>query len=260
MRINTYIITEHAHESKFKLTVQAPPPLLGEITSSTVGTVTVNTTMQGLPAAHGYSVGQVVRLCKPSQDSFEIEGGVTLYALDIAGSRGVVTQVYEDSRIATIAVYTGAWALDNSQRQVLTIRVASEPHNYIFSPAVANSIGYERIGFDAKAYQHRLDGLQTFTAPNVFNLEGPDYVLIYISDGKRNTNMIHQSLDEVSCPFAKVILYPGYREERALTSELLLSSGEDFSRFTIAVRNPDGSPYQTNGATWSFTLNFVVQG
>jgi hypothetical protein len=34
----------------------------------------------------------------------------------------------------------------------------------------------------------------------------------------------------------------------------------DLSKFTISVRNPDGSVYRHNGAAWSFTLNYVLQG
>ena len=259
MRINTYALGEDMYQSKFKLEVQAPPPLLGELITSSASTAMFVATLQSLPAAHGLVVGQGVRLCTPSKETFEVDGE-TLYALDVGGVFAAVIEVYTDTRRVRFAVYTGLWAIDDSRRQVVTIRVPVEPSNFNFSSAMPFSVGYERLGFEARAYQFRLDGIHTFVAPFVFNLEGPDYVLIYVADGKRNTNMIHQSLNDVSCPFAKVILYPGYREERALTREIVLSSGEDFSRFTIAVRNPDGSAYQMNGAVWSFTLNFVIQG
>jgi hypothetical protein len=259
MRVNTYSLSEDLYQSKFKLQVQAPPPLLGELITKSTGTATFHTTLQSLPAAHGLVVGQVVRLCTPSKDTFEVDGE-TLHALKVGGVFAAVAEVHNDTRCVTLSVYTGQWEVDTCRRHVVTIRVPVEPSNFNFSSVMPASIGYERLGFEARAYQFRLDGIHTIVAPFVFNLEGPDYVLVYVADGKRNTNMIHQSLSDVSCPFAKVILYPNYREERALTREIVLSSGENFSRFTIALRNPDGSAYQMNGAVWSFTLNFVIQG
>lgn len=259
MRVNTYALVEDLSQSRMTLEVQAPPPLLAEVVATTRGTATVLTSLQSLPAAHGLVVGQVVRLCTPSKESFEVDGA-TVYALEVGGALAVVVRTHTDTRRVTLGVHTGPWALNSARRQVVTLRVPVEPANYNFASNAPRSVGYERLGYEARAYQYQLDGLRAIRAPFVFNLEGPDYVLVHISDGKRNTNMIHQSLNDVSCPFAKIILYPGYREERALTRELLLSSGEDFSRFTIAVRNPDGTPYQVNGAVWSFTLNFVIQG
>ena len=259
MRINTYSLRVDAHQSKLKLEVQAPLPMLAEVVSTTGGTATLVTSLQSLPASHGLVVGQVVRICTPSKPSFDI-GGDTVYGLDVGGVFAVVIETYDDTKRVMVGVHAGAWAVDPNLRQVVTLRVPVGPTSYNFAANAAQSIGYERLGFEARAYQFRLDGLQLMKGPSVFNFEGPDYVLIFVSDGKRNTNMLHQSLNDVSCPFAKVVLYPGYREERALTRELVLSSGEDFSRFTIGVRNPDGSPYETNGAVWSFTLNFVIQG
>lgn len=259
MAVNIYGIAEDTYQSKFKLVAQSPPPFMGEVVAVTLTSVTFTTTLQSLPAAHGYIVGQIVRICTPSRDTFELDD-ITVHRLDVGGMYAVVTQLYPDSQRVTMAVFTGSWRLDSSVRQVVTLRVGLEPHSFNASSTLPKALGYERLGLEARAYQYIIDGVQSFAAPFVYNLEGPDYVLIFLNDGKRNTNMIHQSLNDISNPFAKIVLYPQFREERALTRELLLSSGESFSRFTIMVRNPDGSPYEMNGAVWSFTLNFVIQG
>ena len=88
-------------------------------------------------------------------------------------------------------------------------------------------------------------------------MDHPDYILIHFSEGKLTTGLQHTYGSKSTSPFAKLVLYPMFREERMLPRETTLLSGESLSTFTIRFTNPDGTPYHFHGANFSFSLNFI---
>ena len=88
-------------------------------------------------------------------------------------------------------------------------------------------------------------------------LDHPDYVLVYLDEGKRGTLLRHADGPSTTSPFAKICLYPTFREERALPRETTMVSGESLTRFTVRFATPDGRPYQFHGAQFSLSLNLV---
>ena len=121
-------------------------------------------------------------------------------------------------------------------------------------------------GFAPKAVQWGIDGTNRcgdglrcppFDATAVHALDHPDYVLLYLLEGKRSSLLQHQDRNSVTAPFAKIILYPLFREERMVPREVNLTSGEGMTRFTLAFKNPDGTAYRFHNAEFSFTLNFI---
>jgi len=122
------------------------------------------------------------------------------------------------------------------------------------------------LGFRDGATQWGVDGsLQTlsgvclppFVAPSVHNLDHPDYILVYLSDGKRSSTLQHTDGNNVTTPLTKIVLYPSFREERMIPRDTMFMSGESLTRFSLWFTNPDGTPYHFHFASFSFTLNFL---
>ena len=101
--------------------------------------------------------------------------------------------------------------------------------------------------------------LPPFQANAVHSLDHPDYVLLYIEEGKKNLGLQHRSQNNTTTPFAKLVLYPMFREERMLPRDTTLLGSEFLSTFTIKFKNPDGTPYHFHDVDFSFSLNFIRQ-
>ena len=99
--------------------------------------------------------------------------------------------------------------------------------------------------------------LPPFEAKAVHSLDHPDYILMYIEEGKKSTGIQHRYENNTSAPFAKLVLYPMFREERMLPRETTLLGSEMMNTFTIKFKNPDGTPYHFHNVDFSFSLNFV---
>ena len=147
--------------------------------------------------------------------------------------------------------------------RVVTIHAEVHPFNLCFD--LPNSIAASQLGYNKGATQLGLDGatlsgphhLPPFDAPCAHSLDHPDYVLIYLNEGKKSTGLQHQYGNNTTSPFAKLVLYPMVREERMLPRDTTLLSGEALSTFTMRITNPDGSPYHFHGVNFSFSLNFI---
>tara|TARA_B100000945_G_scaffold160805_1_gene129119 strand:+ start:48 stop:2291 length:2244 start_codon:yes stop_codon:yes gene_type:complete len=155
-------------------------------------------------------------------------------------------------------------ALEGLQGRVVSIVCDNEPFNLCFGN-LPKSIPPRSLGFGKGAIQWGVDGiissgnlqLPPFEAKGVHSLDHPDYVLIYIEEGKKNVGLQHRYENNTTTPFAKLVLYPMFREERMLPRDTTLLGSEMLSTFTLKFRNPDGTPYHFHSVDFSFSLNFI---
>lgn len=257
---NLYQLSEDASRARMRFVSIAPPPVIGVITGLGGALLTIDCFASGRPVSHGFAIGTVVTITSPGK-SFEINGVETLPA-DPGYVRGVVAE-HPTPHVVILRVHSSLWISEKGR--VVALSVPVEPFSLCFHPSLENTVGH-RLGYDARAYEYGYDGitqssehglLPPFYASGVYDLDHPDFVLMYLHEGKRTSLTHHYSAGTASLPFAKIVLYPVYREERALMRETVLSSGEGMNRFTIDLRNPDGTRYELNGARFSFTLNFI---
>ena len=163
--------------------------------------------------------------------------------------------------------------------QALTIAPLVAPFNFSFG-TLPRSIPNELVGTERGATLYGVDGsmpvvhdgdpragvppqvlrMPPLEFPYVTSLDHPDYVLVYLDEGKRSTIVTHKNGPSISHPLAKICLYPQFREERSLPRETTLISGESLNRFTIRFTTPQGRPYAFHGAEFSLSLNLVTVG
>ena len=74
---------------------------------------------------------------------------------------------------------------------------------------------------------------------------------------KGSALLAHANANDTRYPFAKLVMYPMYREERMLPREAMVISGESPSQLTLRIENPTGETYNFHGAMFSFSLNLV---
>ena len=90
------------------------------------------------------------------------------------------------------------------------------------------------------------------------SLDHPDYVLMLLSDSSVSTPVQHAYGGFNRSVFAKISLYPLFREERMLPRDSTLS-GSSLSRFTVRFVNPDMvTPYKFHGVDFSMSFNLFV--
>ena len=163
-----------------------------------------------------------------------------------------------------MAVDPAPWA--GSVNLCVHVAVPVAPSNVCFARNLPRCIG-ARLGFARRAYEWGRDGLvrmpggsrlPPFEARDLPTLDHPEYILLYLKEGKRSSQMHHYTDDMVSTPWAKIVLYEAaYREDRQLTRDVILTSGESMTRFTLLLKNPDGTEYVL-GAPFSFTINLTA--
>lgn len=269
---NVYRFAETSHEKRFELHASPIAPLTGRVESYDVGSclLTVRTFASSLPFVHGFRVGDVVRIapCKRTTLLLDEEGGGwgerEVSSCPLAsdwGRSGVVSE--SGHQIVTLRVRSTP-GLSDCCGMCLQINVDPEPINLCFG-LLPRSIKPEMLGYRTGAVQWGLDGsvdaggdwlVPPLSAPFIHCLDHPDYVLLYLQEGKQSTTLQHGSGSNATAPFAKIVLYPLLREERMLPRDTSLLC-ESLNQFTLSVRNPDGTPYHFHGAEFSFSLNFV---
>ena len=258
---NIYQLTEDMPRAKLRIVPIAAPPVIGVITSATGSLLTIDCYTGGREQSHGYIKGEIVTINSP-QKTFEINSQ-TVEPADPGFVRGIVESVGLEPHIVNLRVNSGAWA--GAVGKAVSLSTPLEPCSLNFHRSLQNTVGY-RLGFDERAYEFGIDGntqsnhglIPPYIAPNTFDLDHPDFVNLYLLEGKRSSLTHHFVNGGVSLPFAKIVLHATYREERSLMREAVLSSGESMNRFVIELRNPDMTNYVLNGARFSFTLNFIV--
>lgn len=284
---NIYSVSELGHQKRLCIAPQPPPPLVGLITAYDVNTFTLRMRVYAsqFPYAHGLIPGDIIQIASvPTQNISLLKmnnRGVwaeeSVQRCPLAPMWGRSGIVVEDDNV------NAGFPMPNSEQVNLTIRVRPtvdlvscidmavslridmEPFNLCFG--MPKSVPNKTLGFHEGATQWGIDGsipsgnmrIPPFIAPAVHSLDHPDYVLMYISEGKYGTTLQHSYASSTTSPFAKIVLYPIFREERMLPRDTSLLSGESLAHFTIRFTNPDGTPYHFHNIDFSFSLNFVRQ-
>ena len=280
---NMYKVTEIVHQKRLRLAPTPPVGLTGTIVDYDVDddVLCLRTHAGQLPYAHGLQPGDVVQL-SASESSNElyryVEGSWRAETCDrcpIASSWGRSGVVVNSGLVQCGDGAPGAELLElrlrvrpardlvNHIGQILSVQPCANPFNLCFG--LPRSIGCQHLGFPRGATQWGIDGatpsgrlhIPPFEAPGVHSLDHPDYVLMYLGDGKRSTALQHQYGRNATTPFAKLVLYPMFREERMLPRETTLLSGESLTYCHFWFENPDGTKYHFHNHNFSFSLNFV---
>lgn len=268
---NVYRFTETSHEKRFELHASPIAPLTCRIESYDVGSclLTVTTFASSLPFVHGFRVGDIVRIapCRKTTLLLDEEGagweGRDVSPCPLASDWGRSGVVSESGHQRVTLRVRSTPALSDCVGMCLQLNVDPEPVNLCFG-LLPKSVKAEMLGFRKGSVQWGVDGsieagewlVPPLSAPFIHSLDHPDYVLLYLREGKQSTTLQHGSGPNATAPFAKIVLYPLLREERMLPRDTSLLC-ESLNQFTLSVRNPDGSPYHFHGAEFSFSLNFV---
>lgn len=282
---NVYRVTEITHQKRLRVQGTPSPQIIGIITDydASHSVLRLRTYSGQLPYAHGLHAGDVVQITPCGSTELFVfdpdEGdwkGTTLKRCPIApswGRSGVVVECADAGscgppmpaadHVDLCVRVRSTSELAECIGQVLHLQTEVLPVNLCFG--LPKSIPNTHLGFPLGAVQAGLDGMVRsgrsrvgpLDAPAVHALDHPDYILIYLNEGKMSTSLQHQRGSNATSPFAKLVLYPMFREERMLPRETTLLSGESLSVFTLRFANPDGTPYHFHGATFSFSLNFI---
>ena len=285
---NLYHVSEIGHQKRLCIAPQPPPPLVALITAYNVNTHTVSARVYSsqFPYAHGLIPGDVVHITSLPSPQISIlkmnDRGVweeeAVRKCPLAPRWGRSGVVVDNAGISSGFPMPNSEQVDISIKvrptvdlvscidMVVSLRIDVEPFNLCFG-TLPNSVPAKLLGFPEGSTQWGLDGsipsgrlfIPPFIAPAVHCLDHPDYVLMYLSEGKYGTTLQHKHGSNTTSPFAKLVLYPLFREERMLPRDTLLLSGESLAQFTIRFTNPDGTPYHFHGTSFSFSLNFLRQ-
>lgn len=275
---NRYQLAEITSERRFRLHACAPPALDAVISSYDTSTciLTLYTYCRGVPFVHGFSEGDTVVLssgkdCEilmkesvdgvPSWQPQTVQG----CALDTRSSGDAIVEQSTAASCLCLRIRNSP-AFTECLGRVLRVFQTAAPFSICFHRDLPRSLYAYMLGFRDGATQWGVDGsLQTlsgvclppFVAPSVHNLDHPDYILVYLSDGKRSSTLQHTDGNNVTTPLTKIVLYPSFREERMIPRDTMFMSGESLTRFSLWFTNPDGTPYHFHFASFSFTLNFL---
>jgi hypothetical protein len=280
---NIYRVSEIQHQKRFRFHAATIPNLTCVIISFNANdcTLRLRTYVGQLPFSHGFQPNDIVNLSELpganlfvhdpesqrwSEQQFEgcpmsADGGrIGIVLSDVTLSNP------DDISLLPIELYLRVRyspALSECIGKVLQIQPQVRPFSFCFS--LPKSIKHSMLGFPKGAIEWGKFGnvlgnmhkRPPIDAPFIHNLDHPDYILMYLDEGKKGSLLQHTSQLNNTSPFAKLVLYPLFREERMLPRDTTLLSGESLSNFTIRFTNPDGTPYHFHGAQFSFSLNFV---
>lgn len=282
--INSYRVSEIGHQKRVRISSAPIPSLIGLILGYELGTHTLKLRMYAgqLPYAHGLVPGDVVHISAPAMDmelfkysnenGWELSKSSRCPIAPMWGRSGIVVEskMSDSSSPIPNAENTDVYlrvrptsGLADCCGMIVAINLELQPFNLCFG--MHRSVPSKTLGFPRGAVQWGLDGanlsgrlrIPPFEARAVHSLDHPDYVLVYLNEGKTSTALQHRYGNNTTVPFCKLVLYPLFREERMLPRDTTLLSGESLSTFTLRFTNPDGSAYQFHGVDFSFSLNFI---
>jgi hypothetical protein len=281
---NIYRVSEVGHQKRLRFAPAPLPLLTGLILGYDARAHILRLRMYAgqLPCAHGFAPGDVVHITAspPTAElfKFSVQDGWTPETANrcpIAPMWGLSGVVVPPSNTTREPRFPNSEQVDLSLRVRptpdladccgMTLGVGSDVQPFNLCFGLTNSLPARSVGFPLGATQWGIDGaslsgtlrLPPFDAPAVHCLDHPDYVLVYLEEGKTGTSLQHQCGNNTTTPFCKLVLYPLFREERMLPRDTTLLSGESLSHFTLRFTNPDGTPYQFHKVEFSFSLNFV---
>lgn len=286
MHFNTYRISEIGHQKRFLLEAAPLSQMIGIIKEfdSDASELIVMTYVGQLPYSNGLQKNDVVSMMPTNKaELFTHLGGegwkLTEFSpCPLAPSLGKTGVVVDFGSMQKASMFPSVAqthvrirvryhdSLSSCIGTVVSIVNEVEPFNMCFGK-LPRSIPSKLLGFGEGAIQWGVNGsissgnlkIPPFIASGVHSLDHPDYVLLYLEEGKKNLSLQHASSNTMTAPFAKLVLYPMFREERMLPRDTMLLGSEMLSQFTLKFRNPDGTPYHFHNADFSFSLNFIRQ-
>lgn len=281
---NVYKVSELGHQKRLRIQSCPLPNMQGLVVNyyNDDSILHVRTYVRNLPFAHGLQHGDLLSIGKASPASLLVwdENNSEWQSSDfasapIAARYGKSAIVVSPEKLKTSKV--GAFdlflkvkntpTLSDHLDTVLRLNTDLQPFNLCFSSTLSKSLKSNMLGYKEGVTQWGIDGcvetidgvkMPPFLAPNVFSMDHPDYVLMYILEGKHSLTTHHFESNSSTTPFAKIVLYPMFREERMLPKEASFMGGEKMNLITVYFTNPDGTPYSFHGVDFSFSLNFVV--
>lgn len=284
--LNQYKISEIGHQKRFMVESDSIASMTAVIKAYDDNSreLTLMTYVGQLPFANGLQPSDVVSLSPTTKsDMFEYSDDEdTWIAKEFLpcplapgiGKSGVVVQVsdidqkrdtpYMNAMLVRVLVKSSP-GLSSYIGKVLTISCNTEPFNMCFG-VLPRSLPSRLLGFGTGAVQWGLNGsvacannnmIPPFQATGTHNLDHPDYILLYIEEGKKNVGLQHTHKNMSTTPFAKLVLYPMFREERMLPRDTTLLGSEMLSTITLKFMNPDHTPYHFHNVEFSLSLNFI---
>ena len=279
---NTYRISEISYQKRFMIESSPTSQLIGIVRGfdETSSEAIVQTYIGQLPYAHGLQQNDTISIMPTSSTELFImgENGWEMKEFEpcpIApafGKSGIIQELgkvlnasssYNKNCLLRIKLHAFQ-DLGAFMGKIVSIVTDVEPYHLCFG-TLPRSLPSKMLGFGKGAIQYEKDGsiisgslkIAPFIAKAVHCLDHPDYILLYFEEGKKNMSLQHTSGNNSTAPFAKLVLYPIFREERMLPRDTTLLGSELFSKFTLKFRNPDGTPYHFHNADFSFSLNFI---
>lgn len=278
---NTYRIAEVSHQKRFMIDTLPASTLIGIIKGydEDSSELIVQTYLGQLPYVHGLQMNDTISIMPTNKhevfvkdsDGWKLEEVLPCPLAPSFGKSGVVQESNQSSGLTNDISETFLKIkikyipnLETVVDKCVSIIVDVEPYNFCFG-TLHRSIPSRMLGFGHGAVQYEIDGcikstnlqVAPFIANAVHCLDHPDYILVYFEEGKKNLSLQHTVGNHSTAPFAKLVLYPMFREERMLPRDTTLVGSEFFSTFTIKFKNPDGTPYHFHNADFSFSLNFI---
>lgn len=281
--MNMYRVDEITHQQRFRIHAAPAYLLTGVITKyePAQAAIVVKTFVGQLPHSHGLIEGDVVQITQSSKQEIFVsseDGGwtertVTPCPIESSWNRYAVV-LETDKTLKDLYPTTllrlrvrPSEQLATCMDQTIGLHITSRPFNLCTDANMERSVPARILGAKSGAMQWGVDGA-CFTSdrvhrvaplemPYVHNLDHPDYVLMYLNEGKQGTLLKHTYGSSTTTPLCKIVLYPLFREERMLPRDTTTISGESLSNFTVSFTNADGRPYNFHGAEFSFSLNLI---
>lgn len=278
---NVYRVSEIGHEKRFRIHPIPLPNMTSVILNYNAdrSILRVRTHIGILPCAHGLQMDDILTLvpARPGELLVPGEDGwaeATVQPCPLEDSYGRYAIVVASPDIGSDPV--SACTLELRVRPTPQLEACTgQTIQLVRSGNVANfctdrlphSLTSQQLGYPRGAVQYGVDGIESivesnksfppFDAPHVHCLDPPDYLLIYLDEGKRGTLLQHAYGSSTTTPLAKMVLTPLFRDERMLPRDSTMLSGESLTQFTLRFTNPDGTPYNFKGAHISVSLNLI---
>jgi hypothetical protein len=284
---NVYRVAEIGHQKRLRIQ-PCPIPAMNAVVVNYYdddSVVHVRTHVHSLPFAHGLQLGDILSIGKaqaatlvvwsPEHQKWQAADfeaapivaryGKSAVVVDAPRQRASCSQ--ELTPFDLFLRVKNTRTLLHHLNAVIRLSVEVQPLSVCFSKDLKRSLKSEMLGFREGSTQWGIDGsvpnihghlLPPFEAPRVFSMDHPDYVLMFIAQGKKGLAIHHVAGACTTTPFAKIVLYPMFREERMLPRETTFVGSEKMSLLTVSFTNPDGTAYHFHGVNFSFSLNFLV--
>lgn len=123
----------------------------------------------------------------------------------------------------------------------------------------ARTLPIRVLGFPQGVTAWQPDTDNTLTAPSIYDLDHPDYILMDLGfDYLRKTDSFQiAGAGGNTVAFAKLVVYPNYQVQGLLPRELISANMDSPVQFNVKFANPDGDRYFLNGRGFSFTLSYT---